>query len=403
MKIILFLEQRFFIDNKKIYAEKVVNEEYINRYTRIFDEVVLCAREVKQLPSSFIQKPIINSKISFLALPNVNSTNIIKDRRRIKQQIKNELNTADGFIIRAPSSISYIAYYCIKDMHKPIATELVADARVFFTINKRDLFLKKLLKHLLQNMAVGHERKLAWNSNAVLYVTKKYLQNLYPCKALKVDQKDSKSIYVSCSDVILKPEFYNNNFSKYDGKERFVICHTGSLSGENKGQRTVIEILERLIQNGFNCEVHFIGDGDNRATFEQLAKDKKLENRIFFHGQISNFNEIKNIYSKAHLFLFPSISEGLPRALIEAMANSLPCLAYDVGGINELLPLQCLSKLNDKEGLYSKTEKMITNREYREAQAIHNYFTSKDYEITNLNSIRDEFYKQFKKMCENKI
>lgn len=403
MKIILFLEQRFFIDNKKIYAEKVVNEEYINRYTRIFDEVVICAREVKQLPSSFIQKPIINRQISFLALPNVNSTNIIKNRRRIKQQIKNELNTADGFIIRAPSSISYIAYYCIKDMHKPIATELVADARVFFTINKSDFFLKNLLKHLLQNMAVGHERKLAWNSNAVLYVTKKYLQNLYPCKALKVDQKDSKSIYVSCSDVILKPEFYNSHFSKYDGKERFVICHTGSLSGENKGQRTVIEILERLMQNGFNCEVHFIGDGDNRVTFEQLAKDKKLENRIFFHGQISNFNEIKNIYSKAHLFLFPSISEGLPRALIEAMANSLPCLAYDVGGINELLPVQCLSKLNDKEGLYSKTEKMITNQKYREAQAIRNYFTSKDYEIINLNSIRDEFYKQFKKMCENKI
>lgn len=403
MKIILFLEQRFFRDNTKLYAEKVVNEEYLNRYTRIFDEVVICAREVNALPESFIQTPIESEQISFLSLPNVNSTKIIKNRRKIKKAIINELNAADGFIIRAPSSISYLAYYCIKDMHKPIATELVADASVFSQINKSDSFLRKIFKHLLLKVAVGHERKLAWNSNAVLYVTKKYLQSLYPCKALKDNKNNSKSLYVCCSDVILKPNFYNNHFNKYDGKERFVICHTGSLSGENKGQRTVIEILERLTNNGFDCEVHFIGDGDNRVTFEQLAKDKKLENRIFFHGQISNFNEIKKIYSKAHLFLFPSISEGLPRALIEAMANSLPCLAYNVGGINELLPAECIPTVNDIESLYKKTEEMITNQEYRESQAILNYFTSRDYEITHLNTIRDDYYEKFRKMCEQSI
>lgn len=399
MKIILFLEQKFYQNEHGLYADKVVDNEYIKRYISVFDKVVICARKVNDLPSNFVKKPIVSEQVEFLPLPNFDSKGIIFHKKKIRKNIQSKIEESDGVIIRSPSSISYLAAYILQSVKKPIAVELVADARVFFSYQQGDSYLRKAYKYVANKVIVRHTKQLTSNANAVLYVTKEFLEKEYPCKSITMGYNSTDYFMTACSDVLLDETRYSSNIFPHSTQGKFIICHTGALSGENKGQRTVINIVKKLIQEGIECEAHFIGDGSSRAAFEEYTREEDLSSYIFFHGQISNFTDIQKIYSKAHLFLFPSISEGLPRALIEAMANSLPCLAYLVGGIGELLPRECTPEVNDREELYKMVHQMIDDESYRVSCGMKNYQVAREYASNILDQKRNTFYQQFYDLC----
>ena len=85
------------------------------------------------------------------------------------------------------------------------------------------------------------------------------------------------------------------------------------------------------------------GDGPERQSLEALIKDLGLSEVVLLPGAINNVPEV--IYN-ASLFVLPSDFEGMPNALMEAMALGLPCISTDCpcGGARELIE-------NDKNGL----------------------------------------------------
>lgn len=106
-----------------------------------------------------------------------------------------------------------------------------------------------------------------------------------------------------------------------------------------------------------------LGEGSDRPRLEKLIKDLELEENVILMGHVKNAAE----YIKAFdIFLFPSLSEGLCYALIEAGIASLPCIASSVGGIPEIID-------DMKTGILiqPKNEKDI-------AHAIEFYLTHKD-------------------------
>ena len=66
-------------------------------------------------------------------------------------------------------------------------------------------------------------------------------------------------------------------------------------------------------------------------------KAKALRDRVRFRGQLTTPVDVRAELDRADLFVLPSRQEGLPRAMIEAMARALPCIGSSVGGIPELL------------------------------------------------------------------
>ncbi|GAB3976194.1 glycosyltransferase family 4 protein [Plantactinospora veratri] len=81
-----------------------------------------------------------------------------------------------------------------------------------------------------------------------------------------------------------------------------------------------------------------LGDGRYRPRLERLATDLGVRRQVHFTGTISAATEVRRQLDAADLFVMPSRTEGLPKALIEAMARGLPAVATSVGGIPELLP-----------------------------------------------------------------
>lgn len=101
-----------------------------------------------------------------------------------------------------------------------------------------------------------------------------------------------------------------------------------------KGHRYLIEAASELADQFPNFHLLFLGDGELRSEMESLVGELGLEKRIHFLGTRS---DVPSILAASDLFILPSLWEGLPMALIEAMASELPVVATRVSGTNEVM------------------------------------------------------------------
>lgn len=103
-----------------------------------------------------------------------------------------------------------------------------------------------------------------------------------------------------------------------------------------KGIEYLIEAAAILLQEKIPVFLTIVGPTDNLAYFDkltQLVKNKGIENQVIFSGRIQHGTELFQLYREADVFALPSISEGTPKVLPEAMAKGLPIVATKVGGI----------------------------------------------------------------------
>jgi glycosyltransferase involved in cell wall biosynthesis len=105
------------------------------------------------------------------------------------------------------------------------------------------------------------------------------------------------------------------------------VVSVGRLSHE-KGQRFLIEAIVRVERiSGHKLMLHLVGDGPMRGELEELVARMGLANRILFHGfQANPYLWIR----KADLLVLPSLYEGFPNVLMEAMYCQVPALVTDV-------------------------------------------------------------------------
>jgi glycosyltransferase involved in cell wall biosynthesis len=114
-----------------------------------------------------------------------------------------------------------------------------------------------------------------------------------------------------------------------------LIISIGRLSKE-KAHGDLIEAFRLLGTTNPNsgCRLVIVGDGPERAGLEEAARASGQNDRITFAGQVSN---VQPFYAAADVFVLPSLSEGSPNVLLEAMAAEVPIVATAVGGVTEIV------------------------------------------------------------------
>lgn len=84
-------------------------------------------------------------------------------------------------------------------------------------------------------------------------------------------------------------------------------------------------------------ELHLVGDGPQRPDLERYAADLGLIDIVYWHGWVTDKQKLRRLYQGSHVLLNPSLYEGLPNVVLEAMACGLPVLASAVVGNTELV------------------------------------------------------------------
>ncbi len=113
------------------------------------------------------------------------------------------------------------------------------------------------------------------------------------------------------------------------------LVYVGRLSAE-KGVPILFESLNLLKTQDIDVELTLLGDGEDRTFLEDLAKEMNIDDRVIFGGFVDQ-KTIANTLRASDIFVLPSFAEGIPVALMEAMAIGIPVIATYVGGITELV------------------------------------------------------------------
>jgi len=142
-----------------------------------------------------------------------------------------------------------------------------------------------------------------------------------------------------------KPKSENLNPKSYTLNPKLLFVHWLS---ERKGAYLIVPIIKQLVLNPkslpcrqagqiLNPKFLIIGDGPLKEKIQKEVKKNKLEKFIKILGKVPHKNLIK-YYVQADIFIMPSLQEGFPRVLIEAMAMGIPYVASDVGAVREISP-----------------------------------------------------------------
>jgi len=105
-------------------------------------------------------------------------------------------------------------------------------------------------------------------------------------------------------------------------------------------------------------------DRHNKATLKALSNELNIEKQVIFTGWLEK-EELWKSYLASDLFVLPSISEGMPNAMLEALGVNLPCFGSRIPGVRDILQYDEL--MFDPQG-----EKALTNK-------IQNFFTEKQF------------------------
>lgn len=133
------------------------------------------------------------------------------------------------------------------------------------------------------------------------------------------------------SRIILNPlsEIYYKEENQRDvDSRRKVIVTVGRITSQ-KNQMLLLKAFDNIKEEYPDYNLEIYGDVESQEiyhTLQQYCKDSHLEGRVRFMG---NTDDIPGAIRDAALFVLPSDYEGMPNALIEAMALGLPCISTD--------------------------------------------------------------------------
>jgi colanic acid/amylovoran biosynthesis glycosyltransferase len=103
-----------------------------------------------------------------------------------------------------------------------------------------------------------------------------------------------------------------------------------------KGHLVLLRSVAQLVQSGLDLQLRLIGEGPERSSIEAYIAAQKLEDSVILEGAL-NHQATRQKLMQADIFVLASFAEGLPIALMEAMAMEIPCVSTFVAGIPELI------------------------------------------------------------------
>lgn len=345
-------------DTITLYTRQIeLGKENKKKLIKVNDEVVFCE------PSKIYNGP----------------KDYFKKRKIIKSEIRDLVKKSNFVIMRIPSFLGYFTFEEVKRQNKKYLFEMVACP--WDSLWNHSSMLGKILAPIMYLKT----KIVCKNAKNIIYVSNEFLQKRYPTKGNNI----------ACSNVNL--EMVDNNvlkkrlskIEKFDGK-KIKIGLIGSLNVNFKGHIEAIKMAKILKSNGYNIEVHFLGAG-NKEKWVDLAKKENVEQIISFDGTLPSGEPVLKWIDDLDIYIIPSLQEGLPRALIEAMSRACPAIGMKTGGIPELIDKRFVCKRKDYKDLANKIIDFINNKDLMIEAANDNFNSSKEYLKNRLDERRKKF------------
>jgi phosphatidylinositol alpha-1,6-mannosyltransferase len=378
MRVSIASEQRFFrsIDGTVQTDSAVGSYEYWNRYRHVFDSVVVLAR-VADRPAPRAA-PAEGPGIRVHPLPDYRGFGeYVGKRKALARAVAAACAASDALVARVPGAIGDLAIRDYIRTQRSFGIHVVGDPAEVF----RRGVVDHPLRPVLRRRASRNLRRWCREAGSVAYVTRHYLQDRYPA---------TSAFVTHFSDVDLPNDAFAAPRRPQSPPAPLRLISVAVLSQRYKGIDVLFEAIAALRQD-VACSFELVGDGTLRRELEAKATELGIRDCVTFVGQLSDARAIRERLDHADLFVLPSLTEGLPRALLEAMARGLPCVASAVGGVTELLAASDLVSPARPQELARKIAEMGQNPELLAMASARNFQTASDYSTEATERRRAEF------------
>ncbi len=296
---------------------------FLDEIAQRYDELIVCAPVLEGVGAYTQHYRIVAKNITFQALPPYASfVSALKHKQRMVSLLKQySANWNSPIYIRWPTPLAYTVYKLGKKRNLPILLHIVGDSKAIISESGKYKGILKLLAITYINIVEKQVKRMI--NEIPTLVNGSGLRRLYAGNA-KAKVKEIRSATLTADEITKEYKELN--------KDDVRLLYVGVLKPE-KGINYLIEGFKLLIDQGYKVRLTIVGDGPEKAKLERKVMEMQVENVISFTGYVPLGPQLLKIYKHNDIFILPSISEGTPRVLIEAMANRLLVIATNVGGV----------------------------------------------------------------------
>jgi glycosyltransferase involved in cell wall biosynthesis len=388
LTVAVVLEYRFSrTPDGRVWTQIAFAYDFLHtHYVKTFGAVRVIARvsDVDAVPGDWLRSD--GPGVSFVPVPYyIGPIQYLRRRRQITRVLRQAVEPGDALILRLPSVIGTQLLSTLPP-DRPFAVQVIGDPY--------DVFAPGATRHPLRPFFrwwfTRTMRRQCARAAAASYVTARTLQERYPCPGYTI----------AFSDVQLPDAAFVAAPRTQRDSRPFRLVAVGSLENPNKGIDVLIDALAQCVKPGLDARLVVVGGGRLLAGLEGQARALGVTDRIDFPGWILAGAPVRAVLDVADLFVMPSRTEGLPRALIEAMARALPCIGSAVGGIPELLPPECIVPPDDAAALAAKIVALAADPQCLAQMSARNLAAAGDFRDAILRQRREAFYRHVRELTE---
>ena len=297
---------------------------YVSEFARHFDEVVVFA-PVTRRDTDYRGCTIDATNVRVVELPDF-STHVQATRRviRLYTTFKREIGGVDVINCRCTAPYGYLLYFLGRARGIGFFYHFTSDPWEILTVGPKyrgmyGLFARSAYSADFMIQKQVMRRSFSFVNGRLPY---ERLRSVTDRLELVISSTLMESDLHAPDDLVLhKP---------------IRLLYVGYLK-HMKGLKYLIEALNLVRREGIDAELHLVGSGSEEDALRQQVEGLALDDHVHFHGYVPMGPELNRHYDEADVFVFPSLSEGSPRVVLEGLAHGLPMISTEVGSVPDLI------------------------------------------------------------------
>lgn len=317
MKLLFVHDHYFYQDSKGDFYSAGGFPYYLwEKYLSHFDEILVIGRDggpIKEGDNLVLSSHL---NVSFHLVDKISTPGTIKNLFKVKDKIRKLIASVDAVVVRFPSENGLIAFNHAKKENVPCAVEVVGCA--FDALWYHGGIISKIYAPIL----FLRMKAAVKNSRYVLYVSKYFLQKRYPANSRAYTINASNVDLPAFNSTVLRERVAQYGRSPLHKREKLVVGMIGNFKTKYKGLHLLIQSLGKLKRRHLfpAFELRILGKG-NADDYTSLIEEFNLSSNVIFDGTVPNGEPVLQWIDSIDIYVQPSLTEGLPRSLLEAMSR----------------------------------------------------------------------------------
>lgn len=378
MNVVYLQDHGIWLFRGEYYHAK--SEHFFSRYLAGLkdDDNLIVYAYVRELFDENIAKKYKKVSHPRIEFRNVPLFRELKNLPSIYKLAKRVVKEADFIYMRTGIASSIAAIYC-KKYNVPYMAIVNED------VSNSTRSHSKLLVKLASFPLTFFSKRMIRDANYACYVTKDFLQTLYPCNGESIGCSDIE--FLDINESVLKKRLEKIE----DSHGTIILGSAGSVATRVKGKDTAIKALAKLKEAGrTNYKYQLVGTGD-QTILKRLAAKYGVSEMVEFLGEYKH-DDVLKWFDTLDIYVHPSRSEGLPRTVLEAITRACPCVCSSVAGIPELIDREFLFDYDGNEVSSLANLILKMDKTAMKSQAKINFERSKLYKPEFLDQQRSSFF-----------